>query len=291
MDFLMDLHTHTAFSPDSNAPAPEMCVRAHALGLSAYAITDHCEVNCWYEKSHYTPEQLVGFSEQYADLYAFDYARSYEQSVAEITRLKAEYAGKLNLLCGVELGQATADLEVSERIAADPRLDLIIGSLHQLAGEDDFAFIDYFRMTQAEIQALAGRYFNTLLEICRWGKFDVLGHLTYILRYIEGKYHLHVELSAFRDVIAECFTVLIGKGKGIEINTSGLRQSYGKTFPTLEYVRLYRDLGGEILTLGSDAHRPEDLATGIAEGTELARTAGFSHVTLFEKHQPHFIKI
>jgi len=83
----------------------------------------------------------------------------------------------------------------------------------------------------------------------------------------------------------------VAKGKGIEINTSGLRQAYGDTFPNLECLKLYRDLGGEILTIGSDAHSNLDLGKGIAQGLDIARAAGFTNIAYFEKHEPQFLKL
>ncbi|MCI7350510.1 MAG: histidinol phosphate phosphatase, partial [Ruminococcus sp.] len=93
------------------------------------------------------------------------------------------------------------------------------------------------------------------------------------------------------ELIAESFKTLISNGKGIEINTSGLRQKYGKTFPDLSYLKLYKDLGGEILTIGSDAHCTADLGKGVKEGSELAQAAGFKRICYFEERKPVFVEI
>ena len=96
-------------------------------------------------------------------------------------------------------------------------------------------------------------------------------------------------MSRFEDIIAETLRTLKERGKGIEINTSGLRQKYGRTLPDEHYIRLYRDLGGEILTVGSDAHCAADLAAGIPEGLALARECGFRYVAYFERRRAEFI--
>lgn len=279
---MIDCHTHTQFSVDSEADINLMCHRAAELGLEAYAITDHCECNCWYGEEYYNGTVKAT---------DFGYSKDFENSVAAVTRLKEEYGDRLNLICGTEMGQAMHDLSVAEKIISDPRLDFVIGSVHQIRGFEDFAFIDYKKYTADELYDLLERYFGEVYELCRWGEFDILGHLTYTLRYISGACGIKVDISRFREMIAESFRVLIYNGCGIEINTSGLRQAYGKTFPGIEHVKLYKDLGGELLSIGSDAHTVEDLGKGVAEGAEIAKAAGFSHICYFRNRKPVFIGI
>ena len=130
-----------------------------------------------------------------------------------------------------------------------------------------------------------------LLEMARWGEFDVLGHLTYPLRYIVGDSGLYIDMSKYLPIIKEIFSTLIKNDIGIEINSSGLRQKIGLTLPDKYYVRLYKELGGTILTVGSDAHRTEDLGKGIPEAIALARNVGFTELAFFKKRNPTFISI
>ena len=139
----------------------------------------------------------------------------------------------------------------------------------------------------------AALFHENLQEIARLANtdtYDVLGHITYALRYMAAA-GVHLELAPYREELAEIFRIVIARGKGIEINTSGLRQAYGDTFPNLECLKLYRDLGGEILTIGSDAHSNLDLGKGIAQGLDIARAAGFTNIAYFEKHEPQFLKL
>lgn len=280
----IDCHTHTQFSVDSEADINDMIKRAIELGLAAYAITDHCECNFWYPKEHYSAEEAV-FAHDY-----FNYSRDFEASVSAVTALKERYAD-FNLICGIEMGQAMLDIEAAEKIANDKRLDFIIASVHQIKNEQDFYYIDYSNMTMNEIYDLLERYFVEIYELCKWGNFDVIGHLTYCIRYMKMRNGINPNLSRFDDIIAESFRELITKEKGIEINTSGIRQGVGETFPSLKYIRLFRDLGGEIITVGSDAHNAADLGKNIAEGTEAARAAGFTRLCYFKKRRPYFINI
>ncbi|MBQ8781697.1 MAG: histidinol-phosphatase HisJ family protein [Oscillospiraceae bacterium] len=279
---LIDCHTHTQFSVDSEADINEMLERACALGLAAYAVTDHAECNRWFSKEHYADDPTYPY---------YNFGDDFENSVSAVTELKKKYEGRLNLICGVEMGQATHNFEIAEKIVSDSRLDLVIGSMHQLPRTEDFAFLDYDAMTSDEIYELAERYFNEVYKLCRWGKFDILGHLTYLLRYIKLRGKIDLDLKRFEDVIAESLRLLAQNGKALEINTSGYRQGYGDSFPSLNYVSLFRDLGGELITIGSDAHTVEDLGSCIEKGVQTAYNAGFRRLCYFIKRQPCFIDI
>ncbi len=277
---MIDCHTHTCNSPDAENTVSELCEQAIALGLDVLAITEHCEVNRYYGIEYYNAKPN-GYD-------TYDFQLDFEKSMKDNTFAQQKYHGKLNLICGIELGQATHDLELAEKIISDERLDFVIGSMHQLPNHDDFAFIDY---NEVDIPSLLMENYLEVLKLCEWGKFDVLGHLTYTLRYIVGNYGIDVDMKPYEEIIAECYRVLISKGKGIEINTSGLRQTYGKTFPDLNYIKLYKDLGGKILSIGSDSHTTYDLAKGIPQGVELAKLAGFTEVCYFKKRKPYFINL
>ncbi len=279
---LTDCHTHTQFSVDSEADINEMLEKACALGLAAYAVTDHAECNRWYSAENYADDPTYPY---------YSFGTDFENSVSAVTKLKEKYDGRLNLICGVEMGQATHNFEIAEKIVSDSRVDFVIGSMHQLPRTEDFAFLDYNAMSLDDLYALAERYFTEINKLCSWGKFDVLGHLTYNLRYIKGNAGIDLDISRFDDIIADSFRKLIEKGRGIEINTSGYRQKYGDSFPSLKYVKLFRELGGEIISIGSDAHTVEDLGKNIADGAETALAAGFKHLCYFKERKPYFIKI
>lgn len=280
---LIDCHTHTLFSVDSEADLGMCAERADRLGLAAYAVTDHCECNSWYPAEHYSDGDDMHDSYCYKDCFL--------DSVAAVTALKEKYNGKLNLICGVEMGQPQAAPEAAAFINADERVDFIIGSLHQIRGEKDFYYIDYIDLGTDKIYDLLERYFTELNEMCRTNSFDVLGHLTYCLRYMKQRHGIEPDISRFDDIIADSFRTLAQNGKGIEINTSGLRQGFGETFPNLKYTKLFREMGGEIISVGSDAHTAEDIGKNVRDGIEIAKAAGFTRIAYFKKRQPQFIAI
>lgn len=267
---LVDFHTHSRFSPDAAGDITEMCQTAFSKGLSALAVTDHCEMN------------------------APDWGEGYQKSIREshhaATQAARAYDGRLKIAVGMELGQPLQNLPLTEELLRTHRFDFIIGSLHNCAGKPDFYYID-FSAPETDTANLLHTYYKELLEMVQWGKFDVLGHLTYPLRYANGVYSLGICLDPYLDYIDEIFKTLIAKGKGIEVNTSGLRQRLKETMPGQALIRRYRELGGEILTVGSDSHCPDLVGEGIAEALEQIKTAGFDYITTFWGRKPHFIRI
>ena len=266
---LSDYHTHTKLSFDGECLPEEMVLRAIQLGVKHYAITDHIEINQFYDKEYNFPETLSAALEQ-------------------LPALKEKYSEEITLASGIELGQPVHNKELAEKVVSSPQLDFIIGSCHMIRGYDDFYFLDY---KEKDPVKLLDTYFEELLEMAEWGKFDVLGHLTYPLRYICGDSGIFVDMERYEHIIDEIFRTLIKKGCGIEINTSGLRQKIGVTLPELRYVKRYYDLGGRIITVGSDAHRTEDLGKGTETGIEIARSAGFTEIACYKNRNPIFIKI
>lgn len=285
-NILLDMHTHSSFSPDAEDSALAMCERAAELGMKAYSLTDHCDINYWYPTSHY-----FGDTTDVIDAEMYGSGKYALESIAEQMLLKEKMSGRLYFSIGVEMGQPLSNIEKAEQLASEPGLDFIIGSHHMNKGVHDFYYLKYDEMTEAEINRLLTDCFAQTLEMCKWGRFDVLGHLTYPLRYICGEYGIHIDISDHIEIIREIFCTLISNGKGIEINTSGLRQKYGVTFPSLDLIKLYRELGGEILTIGSDAHHVSDIGAGIREGIELAKAAGFDRAAYYIKHEPEFLKL
>lgn len=266
----IDLHMHTKSSFDGNYSAELMCEAAVKNELSVIAITDHFDVD-FYERHNLGTRQQT----------------SYEG----ICSAQKEFEGKITLLRGIEMGQPTYDLPLTEKSLARYDYDFVIGSIHNLRGMPDFGDLDYPNLSQAEIYALFDKYFEEELILAKWNGFDTFAHLTYPMRYIVQSGRTDIDPARFDDVADEIFKVLAANGKALEINTSGLRQPIGKTMPTENYVRRFRELGGELLTLGSDAHFTEHVGAGIDNGYEIAENCGFKYVTYFKNRKPVQIKI
>ena len=261
--FACDCHNHSSWSPDGNDTVLEMRRRAQELGLWAHTLTDHCECQKFPERDRPRVEQ------------------AWEKMALEIPQ-----GGSTRFYRGIELGQPNQDLEAAEQALAGRDYDFVIGSIHNIRGYEDFFFLDYSKIERSFIDALLETYWQEELEVIRWGKFDALGHLTYPLRYIQGDHGIPVDLSRHSDAIDTIFRALRDSGKALEVNTSGYRQKIGRPLPDLPLVRRYRELGGELITLGSDAHSTADLGRGIQEGMEMLREAGFRYFALYEQHKP-----
>lgn len=280
MSLLIDCHTHSNISPDGISLASDMIKTACEANPAAYALTEHCEISHFFSIGHY------GKSPNGYDAYGF--GEVFEKSMAENIRLKEEYAGKFDFINGIELGNAPADFGLAESVVRDKRLDFVIATIHKNPGNNDFAFIDY---SKNSIPELMEEYFNQIALLAEWGKFDVLGHLTYTLRYMEGDFGAVVDMRPYDETIRKILKAIAQKGIGLEINTSGLRQRYKKTFPTLGWIKVFREYGGEIITIGSDAHQTKDIFSGISEGLSLAEEAGFKYVCAFKERKAVFLRI
>ena len=259
---IIDMHTHSDNSPDGRHSAMYMCEQALMSGLRAIAITDHIEVDTYREK-HF-------------DTAAF-------QSFFETKKAKYAFRGELLVCTGIELGQPMHDVKTAEEIVDKLPYDFVIASVHNLKGMDDFCFLDY---SELNIDELLTKYFDEVIEMCEWGRFDSLAHLTYPLRYITGENKIEVDITRYYPQIEAVLKLLIEKNIALEINTSGLRQSLNDIMPNENILNLYKNLGGDMITFGSDAHIAEDIGKGIDKGMEIADRCGFKHLALFQNRTP-----
>ena len=266
----IDLHMHTHSSFDGHYSAEEMCASAVENGLSVIAITDHFDVD-FFERHNLDTRQRT----------------SYEGIISA----REAFKDKITLLRGIEMGQPTYDVALTEKSLARYDYDFVIGSIHNPREMPDYGDFDYKNMTENEIYSALDNYFEEELTLAKWNGFDTFAHLTYPMRYIVQAGRKEIELSRYDDITDEIFKTLIANGKALEINTSGLRQPIGKTMPTENYVRRFKELGGEFLTLGSDAHFTEHVGAGIDNGYEIAENCGFEYVTYFRNRKPVQVKI
>ena len=166
--------------------------------------------------------------------------------------------------------------------------DFVLASVHNLRGVQDFYFLDY---STVDIPSLLHAYFDELAETAAFPHFDSLSHLTYPLRYIVEREGYYPDLTPYREQIDRIFNILIKNNKALEINVSGLFKPIGRTLPDLPLVSRFRRLGGEYITLGTDAHNADMVGKGLEQGAEVARQAGFTHYTVFANHQPQLLPL
>lgn len=259
--YASDCHNHSHCSPDGDHSVSAMLARARELGLYAWTLTDHCECQ--------------KFESRYRDRVR----RAWEEMAG------VEAAG-LRFCRGIELGQPLEDLAAAQEALGGRDYDFVIGSLHNLRDKPDFYYMDAANMDPEELHGLLDAYWDEILAMIAWGGFDSLGHLTYPLRYIQGEHGVPVDMSRHAGKLDQVFQALVQAGKALEVNTSGLRQKLGEAMPNLSLLKRYHELGGRLVTLGSDAHCAEDLGRGIDEGMELLKAAGFTEFAIYEKRRP-----
>lgn len=263
-----DHHLHTHFSHDSNEVLPNITAAARLRGLGGVVVTDHVDMPDWEDITYvYNPRR----DEVYAEV-----------------ELARELNPDLYIGFGVELGNELFDPARARETLGDSRLDFVIGSMHTRTDGRDYHKLSYLSLDDCHREL--ARYCAELLDYCRSADFDVLGHLTYPLRYML-KAGYKPDFTLYRDAITECFKLLIERGKGLECNTSGLRKHMKETQPNAYWLKLFRSMGGEIVTLASDAHTAQEVGADFNEAAELLSLCGFDHVAVFKKRSPAFIKI
>ena len=264
--YLADYHNHSRMSPDARSPMTEMAEAAIAAGLDELCFTDHVEPIVW------------GTTKLRQDPYDWD------ALVREYRTAREALGDRITLRLGMELGDAPWSFVHTEKMIADaPELDFVIGSVHMLS--EKFNGVDlYYFDPKDDDEARAGMadYLRQVRRLAEWGRFNVLGHLTLPLRYLNENRGFHLTFDGFEDKIEDILRTLIGKGLGIELNTNR-----GNTpLPDEKWLRMYRSLGGEIITLGTDAHTPDYVGCAVRERQELLKECGFTRFCTFEKRQP-----
>lgn len=261
---IVDFHVHTDNSYDGNHSATFICEQAEFNNLRAVAFTDHCEVDrCINDYAH---------------------ERAVFQTFFEIAKVKSAFRGRFLVLNGIELGQPTFAPEIAERILKSQKFDVVLGSIHNLRDGFDPYYGDSF--TEAGTHTFLKEYFYEIIQMCEWGNFDVLAHLTYPLRYFFAKSGITVNLNDYKQEIDEILRLCAKKDKALEINTAGLRQKLHKLQPETDVVKRFRELGGKFISVGSDAHYASDLGKNIPDAFKSALDAGFDSITLFQNRTP-----
>ena len=268
---IFNCHTHTSFSHDGNATIKELCENAIRNGLSGFAVTDHCDC-------------------EYAD--DKEMLRNLELSYKAAEDCKKIYEDKILISRGIEIGEAIFNPDFAKNIIASRNYDVILGSVHAVRMKDyemPFSVIDFSEASDEFIEKYVTQYFDDLLETAKDTDYDILCHLTVVLRYIVYKYKRSVNIDRHYPVISEILKAVIKRGKTLEVNTSGYTDCY--FMPDEDILRLYKSLGGTKIALGSDAHVPEKIASGLREGARLLKKIGFSELTCYENRKPVAIKI
>ena len=267
-----DSHMHTRFSTDSDADIRDMIESALKKGLQSICITDHIDKDYPFHEDTGAEAFLVDLDEYFPKL----------------AEWKEAYAEKIQIRRGIELGLQPHLAGFYEELTNQYPFDFVIGSVHVVHGMDPY-YGEIFEGRSDE-EVYKETFLATLENLDAVSSFDVLGHLDYVVRY--GK-HREQEYSygRFADEIDEILRYLIEHGKGLEVNTAGLKYGLPFAHPHPDVLKRYKKLGGEIITVGADAHKPEHVGYDFNIVDNILEACGFKYYAEFIKRAPVFRKI
>lgn len=273
-----DQHVHSDFSFDSRTPMQTQIERGVELGLDLMCFTEHVDYGVYPDWDGPAPTKEVnGRPCRNAD---------YPRYIAKLHEMRERFGDQITLRCGLEFGVQRHTIAqynaLFERYASE--LDTVLLSVHQV---DDLEFYPpEYQEGRSQDEYNLG-YYEELLAVAReFDHYAVLAHLDVMRRYDPaGEY----PFAKTRDLVAEILRTAIDKGKALELNTASWRYNLEDIQPRREVWRLYRELGGELVTLGSDAHRPERVAGNFDEARAILRDElGFRRFCTFSHMQPTF---
>lgn len=263
-----DFHLHSSFSGDCDVSPARMAEQAASLGLSGICFTDHQDIDA--------PDNGIEF------LIDFD---SYFR---ELKELKEMYAGRLDICIGMEFGiQSHLSTALSALLKTYP-FDFVIASQHFVDGRDPY-YPEYFE-GRSERDCYE-EFFRTELETLRnFTGYQTLGHMDFVVRYGPNR-NRYYSYREYADLIDPILRHLIENGKCLEVNTGGFKYGLGEPNPCQSVLRRYRELGGELITIGSDAHAPKHLAYDFVRAAALLESLGFRYYTIFKQAIPQQLPV
>lgn len=271
MTIKVDTHLHTSFSTDSDTPLVNQITKAGELGLEGICVTDHMDYD-------FPPEEYPDSPEPEPFTFSLD---DYAEAIEQCCKTSSIWVGT-GVECGLQNTKSV--IQKNSLLSSDTRLDYMIGSLHLLDKKDPYAASFW---TGKDTKECVRSYFESLYEnIQAFSSFDSLGHMDYIVRYAPADF-VYVPKD-YMDITEAILSFLIRKDIALEINTSGLHSSKKMQNPHVDILQQYIALGGELITIGSDAHTPDNIATHFDEVSEIMKKIGLSQYCVYKQRKPIF---
>lgn len=265
----IDTHTHSKWSFDGEEPVERLVHSAAAAGISVLTVTDHAEIDCFF---------------------AHDLKNSIAGAQAEIAACQKD--APVLLLRGIELGQPLCDKAHTEALLSAHPYDMVIGSIHTVTGYEDFYFLDYENMDDDALASLLYKYYDELLSLAQWNRFDTLAHPIYPYRYFDiTKRGTVCAPERFDAAMEQVCRTLIRNEKALELNTATFARGGQELSLYKRYLSMYHDCGGTLITVGSDAHQAADVGRYFDEAKTLLKEIGFSSVAYFKNRQPVLVAL
>ena len=278
---MYDSHTHTINSPDSTQTIDDLCLAAIEKGVTGVAITDHTHADPAYQNYFpgFVPEPAI------------------RQSIKDALYAKEKYGHTLDVTCGIEVDEYLNNPKENDKLLELYDFDVVLGSIHYLANKPwklQYSKIPYgSSISDTEILDYLKAYFEAVCLVAEKTDIDVLTHLTCPMRYVNGRHKKGIDITNLEPLIKDILKVIISRNIALEINTAGiLREEFGCFLcPEKNIIKTYRDMGGKLLTLGSDAHRKTDVAVGFKETKAILKEIGFDKYHFFKNRKPMEISI
>lgn len=274
MQILADYHVHSHHSGDSDAPMNEVVESAISKGLKFLCFTEHMDI----DYPEYPQDNIT------KNTFLLD-AKTYKN---EFLKIKDKYKDQIELHYGVELGLQPHVLEENKAFLSENDFEFVIGSNHICNRKDPY-YPEFF-MDRSEQDAMNEFFESTLENIRLFNNYDVLGHLDYAIRYAPTK-GADYSYDQHRDIIDEILKQLISDGKGLDVNTKALYSGMPQPNPDINMLKRFRELGGEIITFGSDAHKAADISNKFDTAADIVRAAGFTSYCIFKNRKPVFYNL
>ena len=253
---ICDMHTHSLNSHDSKCPVSQTARVCIQKGIDVFAVTDHCDIQ--YYNTHGSFERI-------------------RNSIRDVQEENEKLCGKVKILKGIEIGEALWNKDNASEILSANDYDVVIGSVHQIKSNFFpvvYSLHDFSKNTADELSLFMSCYFEDVLETVSTVPCDIMAHLTCPLRYICGKYGRNFDLTTFDGIIKQILAHIISKSIALEVNTSCLSTAYDNLMPDERIISIYAEMGGKLVTLGSDAHVAQNVGKGFDKAIETLKKHG-----------------
>lgn len=271
--FMADTHIHSDYSQDCDCPVLAIYEAAREKKMDLVCITDHCDLY----PAHQAQQVL-------------DYRKQVVEGIAKTI----EHYTDVEILTGVELGGGFIRPELAQKVIDSQNYDVVIGSVHGIMFRGErrsTSKFDFGSVDEATMLEYLDGYLDASIYIAEKLDVDVLAHLTYIFRYLNGKYNKNLDWRIHEEKICRVLRSIIQRNIALEINTSCVGSAYDEWLPSKEIVERYIQMGGRLFTLGSDAHKSEKIGNGFADVKAYLRQKGIDTLVYYKQRKPQFYKI
>ncbi|MGY3750126.1 histidinol-phosphatase HisJ family protein [Vagococcus acidifermentans] len=273
----VDYHVHTHYSDDSTYQMEQVVQDAIKKGLDEICFTDHVDYGVKYDVDD--PRLDMNAKNVRTNV---DYASYYKQ----FCQLKDTYKNRITLRFGLEFGIQTETIKKYQRLFAAYPFDFILLSIHQV-GNQEFWTGD-FQRNKTDKQAYQDYYEEMYRVVTTYHDYSCLAHMDLLRRYVTVA---NDSFDEHEEIIRAILLAIIKDNKGLEINTSFIRYNLPDTTPSMTILQLYHELGGELITIGSDSHAPEELGCYTKESKAILKDIGFTYFATFDKMTPRFHRL